>query len=83
VVEETRQQKVVIDDEEIFNGVFCLGTAIRDHSGKVVSAISISFPKIRVDPKTLERFRSLLLESAAELSRQLSYKQPVATEARA
>jgi len=83
VVEKTRQEKIVIDDEEIFNGVFCLGTAIRDHSGKVVSAISISFPRIRVDSKTLERFRSLLLESAAELSRQLSYKQPVAKEARA
>ena len=83
VVEGARREKIMIDDEEIFNGVYCLGTAIRDHSGRVISAISISFPKLRVDPKTLERFRALLLDSAAELSRALSYRLPVTTEARA
>jgi len=82
-LEKTRQASIVIDNEEVYPGVLCLGTPIRDHSGRVVAAVSISFPKTRVDSKTSERFRSLLLESAAELSRQLSYNQPMAKVARA
>ena len=59
-----------------FCWVLCLGTPIRDHSGRVVAAISISFPKNRVDAKALGRFHGLLLESAGELSQQLRYKEP-------
>ena len=76
-LEKTKQASIVIDSEEVFAGVLCLGTPIRDHSGRVVAAISISFPKNRVDAKTLGRFRALLLESAGGLSQQLRYKQPV------
>jgi DNA-binding IclR family transcriptional regulator len=75
-VEKTRQEGIVVDNEEVFAGVLCLGTPIRDHSGRVVAAISVSFPKNRVDAKTMKRFRALLLEAALELSQQLRYKQP-------
>ena len=75
-IEKTKQTSIVIDNEEVFAGVLCLGTPIRDHSGRVVAAISISFPKNRVDAKALGRFHGLLLESAGELSQQLRYKEP-------
>jgi IclR family transcriptional regulator, KDG regulon repressor len=81
-VEKARTSGIARDNEEIYPGVCCLATPIRDHSGSVVAAISVSFPKNRVDTKTLQQFKSLLLESASELSRHLGYKESALAESR-
>jgi IclR family transcriptional regulator, KDG regulon repressor len=80
-VEKARHSGLVFDNEEIYSGVMCLGTPIRDHSNRVVAAISVSFPKTRVDAKTMEHFKTLLLEAAGDLSRQLGFIKPAVAEA--
>jgi DNA-binding IclR family transcriptional regulator len=81
-VEKARHNGYAVDSEEIYPGVSCVATPIRDHSGRVVSAISVSFPKNRVDARTLQQFKSLVLEAAGDLSRQLGCPEPVAAESR-
>ena len=66
-----RQTNLAFDDEELYAGVACIASPVRDHIGKIVAAISISYPKNRVDAKRLQEFKPLLLERAAELSSRL------------
>lgn len=68
---KVRQTRLAFDDEELYAGVSCIASPVRDHLGRIVAAISISYPKNRVDARRLEEFKSLLLESAAELSSRL------------
>ena len=80
-IDKVRKTGLAIDNEELYTGVVCMGTPIRNRQNKVVAAISIAFPKHRIDPETLENSKSLLLDSAAEFSRQLGYQVRVAEEA--
>ena len=79
-IDKVRKTGLAMDNEELYKGVVCVGTPIRNQNGKVVAAISIAFPKHRVDPETLERSKSQLLDCAGEFSRQLGYQAASATE---
>jgi len=68
-----RRTGFAYDNEELYKGVFCLGAPIRNHSGEAMAAVSLSLPSSRADAKNLSRLRSLLLEAAADLSRQMGY----------
>ena len=70
-VSKVRQTGVAFDDEELYPGVYCVASPVRDHLGRIVAAVSISYPKNRVDSKRLHEFKSILLESASELSSRL------------
>lgn len=69
-----RSAGVVFDYEEVYPGVVCIGTPVRGRGGKVIAAVSISFPKNRVNPKKLQQFKSLLVDAARELSGDLGYE---------
>ncbi len=81
-LEKVRQTGLAFDNEEIYPGVVCLAAPIRDRFGKVSAAVSISFPKNRIDPGKLETFKSLLLESGREFSQELGYQEAVLVEER-
>jgi len=79
-IDKVRKTGLAIDNEELYTGVVCVGTPIRNRHGRVVAAISIAFPKHRIDPETLERSKLQLLECAEDFSRQLGYQAGSATE---
>ena len=64
----------------VISTMLCLAP-IGDHSDRGVVAMSISFPKNRVNSTTLSRFRSFLLEAAGDLSHQVGYKESALVEA--
>jgi IclR family transcriptional regulator, KDG regulon repressor len=76
-VEKTKETGVAVDDGEIYTGVTCFAAPVRDQSGGVVAAISISFPKNRVKSRSINQFRSMLLEAAHDLSYKLGYREPI------
>ena len=43
-----------IDDEEYDEGLRCIGAGVRDHSGRVVSALGIGGPVTRITPERVE-----------------------------
>ena len=70
-LQKVRQTGLAFDNEEIYPGVVCVAAPVRGDRGKVIAAVSVSFPKHRIDPAMLEDFKSLLSSCASELSQQL------------
>jgi len=50
-LEAIRSQGFAIDDEECFEGWFCVADSITTPDGTVLGAISVSAPKHRIDPE--------------------------------
>jgi IclR family acetate operon transcriptional repressor len=66
-----RRNGHAMDREEFQPGVICVGSAIRDHSGAVVGAISASAPAMRATDEHLDLMRQEVIAAANALSAEL------------
>ena len=66
-----RRNGFAMDREEFQPGVICVGSAIRDHGGAVVGAISASAPSMRVTEEHLSLMRQEVIAAANSLSADL------------
>lgn len=57
-----------VDDEEIEEGLVCIGAPVRDHTSHVVAAVSIAGPSSRLRPDTIERHAEAVVRIAASMS---------------
>ncbi len=66
---QIRDQGYAIDDEELDLGVRCIAAPIRDYTRRIVGAISVSGPSMRIDTTRLEtELIPLVLQASADLS---------------
>jgi DNA-binding IclR family transcriptional regulator len=65
---EVRRRGYSLDDEEIEEGLRCVGAPVRDHSGRVVAAVSIAGPASRLPDSAIERTGDLVLSAARAIS---------------
>jgi DNA-binding IclR family transcriptional regulator len=65
---EVRRRGYSIDDEEIEDGLRCIGAPVRDHSGRVVAAVSIAGPASRLPDSDLPRQGALVLAATRAIS---------------
>ena len=72
-LESIRQKGYAIDDEEIESGLRCVAAPIRDHSGRVVAAISVAAPVQRMTKKNLQTTVPTVVAAAEAISRRLGY----------
>ncbi|NTZ18598.1 hypothetical protein EXW96_13740 [Paenibacillus sp. JMULE4] len=72
-LERVRKRGYATDDQENEPGVFCIAAAVRDHSGEVIAAISVSMLKARVTDEDKEEYVKLLLQTVGELSERMGY----------
>ncbi len=71
---KVREQGYAMDDEELDLGVRCISAPIRDYTRRIVGAISISGPTMRVgDDRIKNELVPLVLKSATELSTRLGF----------
>lgn len=70
---QVRMQGFAIDDEEHEEGIICVASGVRDHAGRVVGAISVSGPTIRVTRQQLEEFGVQVRDACRRLSSSLGY----------
>ncbi len=70
-----RRNGYSLDDEEFQSGVVCVGAAIRESSGAVVGAISVSMPQIRADGEHIATVRQQIMETASFISARLGGAQ--------
>lgn len=70
-IAEIRGQGFAVDDEEIEEGLRCVAAPIRDHSGVVVAAVSISGPTVRINDTTLTELTRAVTGCAQTISREL------------
>lgn len=62
-----------IDDQEREEGVRCVAAPVRDHSRRVIAAISIAGPTMRVTKEKVAEFAAHVIRAANEISAQLGY----------
>jgi len=70
------KQGYAVDDEEFEEGVRCIAAPVRDYTGNVVAALSISGPAMRMtDKKVMDDLIQAVKDAAEELSRRLGYQE--------
>src|SRR5260370_24007038 len=63
-----------VDDEEISEGLRCVGAAVRDHNGQVIAAISIAGPTMRITKNKIPELAAYVKEAANSIYEQLAYR---------
>lgn len=72
---DVRRDGYATDYGEQEEGVSCVAGPVRDFTGRVVAAISISGPWIRITPERVSVLVPIISESCARLSTALGYKE--------
>jgi IclR family transcriptional regulator, KDG regulon repressor len=70
-----RQRGYAMDDEEIEEGLRCIGAPVMDYSGRVIAAMSIAGPAFRLIEERIPAVARSVIQAASELSVELGYKE--------
>ena len=62
---------ISIDDEENSDGLRCIASPLFDSNSKVIGALSVSGPSIRIEEQKLPNFGRVTVRTAKELTRAL------------
>jgi IclR family KDG regulon transcriptional repressor len=73
-LQQIREQGWASDNEEHEMGTLCIGSPIKDYSGKVVAAMSVSWPLFRFNPEEQERITKSILKACTSLSHLLGWE---------
>jgi DNA-binding IclR family transcriptional regulator len=71
-----RERGYSVDNEEIEEGLVCIGAPIRDHTSHVVAAVSIAGPSARLSAETIEVHARSVVEIAGAMSAALGSPEP-------
>ena len=72
-LESIRSKGIALDNEELDLGVKCVAAPIKDSSGAVVAAISLSGPTQRFTPAAVRRFEKDIKETSIAISKALGF----------
>lgn len=70
---DVRARGYAVDDEEDYEGIICIGAAIRDHTGAATAAISVTTLKAGLTPERLSDIGLALVRGAGEISAALGF----------
>jgi DNA-binding IclR family transcriptional regulator len=73
-LDQVRRQGYATDLEELSEGIHCVAAPIRDHTGHVIAALSVSAPAIRLTRTKIAEIRDALLRATEDISTRLGYK---------
>jgi len=68
---EVRRQGFAVDDEESSVGVRCIAMPVRDYTGRIVAAISVTAPSLRMDDNKMADVKESLAVACKKISRYL------------
>ena len=74
-LEKTRRRGYAVDDEEVEEGVRCVGASILDSTGHPVAAVSVSGPSFRMTVQNVRNISTLLVDCVQAISADLGYRQ--------
>jgi len=72
-LQQVREQGYAVDNIESEPGVRCVAAPIRDYSGCVIAAVSISGPAARVNPARDKELSAAVRRTALDISERLGY----------
>ncbi len=71
---KVREQGYAFDDEELDPGVRCIAAPIRDYTRRIVGAISVSGPSMRINNERIDdELVPLVIKAGSDLSTRLGY----------
>jgi DNA-binding IclR family transcriptional regulator len=73
VIRNVRRNGYSVDLEELNEGIHCMGAPVKDVTNKVIGAISISAPAIRLPKQTMKKLEVPLIETSLEISKKMGY----------
>lgn len=71
-LKEVKKLGYAIDDQEFQIGLKCVSAPIKAFGGKVIAAIAISTPTVRLDEEKFLNIRDLVIETAEKISEEVS-----------
>jgi IclR family acetate operon transcriptional repressor len=71
---KVRLRGYAVDDQEIEQGLRCVGAPVRDYTGRVVAALSIAGPAFRITKSRLPVLIRSVVAVARDLSAELGYR---------
>lgn len=74
-----RRHGIAFDNEELNPGVKCVAAPIRDSTGSVIAAISLSGPTQRFTPSAMRRFEKDIKAASIEISRAIGFNPAAGT----
>jgi DNA-binding IclR family transcriptional regulator len=78
---DVKAQGYALDDEENEEGVRCVAAPVRNDRGKVIAAISISGPSVRMTEKRIHKeLKTQVMKTAVGISKKLGFKNKAFTE---
>ncbi|MDY4610217.1 MAG: IclR family transcriptional regulator [Sphaerochaetaceae bacterium] len=63
-----------MDDEEHEQGIMCIGAPVRDYTGKVIAAMSVSWPLFRFERKGFDLTVEMIKQACGRLSELLGWE---------
>jgi DNA-binding IclR family transcriptional regulator len=72
-LEKIRRQGYAEDNEEMEDGLYCVGAPLFNYSGRPLAAISVSVPKIGQQAVQKDRLIKAVVQAAQEISAKLGY----------
>ncbi|WP_029138182.1 IclR family transcriptional regulator [Nakamurella lactea] len=70
-----REHGYAVDNEEDFDGIICIGAAIRDHAGIADAALSVTMLKAGLTAARRSQIGKALVDGAAEVSANLGFSR--------
>jgi IclR family KDG regulon transcriptional repressor len=70
---QVKQKGYALDLEENEYGIRCIAVPIFDHVGKVIAAVSVSGPTIRMTDERIEQLQARMLQIGKHISARLGY----------
>jgi IclR family KDG regulon transcriptional repressor len=64
------------EDEQFQKGLYCIATPIKDYKGKVIAAISMTIPKLRLEKESIPEIISDMIKTANEISGDIMKTNP-------
>lgn len=74
-VKQIKQKGYAVDNEELEYGLMCVGAPIRNYTGKVVAAVSVSGPPQSFKDREFGRYSDELVKTARIISFKLGFKE--------
>jgi IclR family acetate operon transcriptional repressor len=71
---QIRTRGFAIDDQELEDGLKCIGAAVQDYSGRVVAALSLAGAALRLNKKRVSALAPLVARMALDFSASLGYR---------
>jgi len=71
IIRNVRKRGYATDLEELSDGVRCIGVPIRDNTNRIIAAISISGPTVRLSKQKMEELKVPLIETCVQISKKM------------